>query len=972
MFLHAGKQGSRSMKLFFAIIIILITLNGTALSSGIPLSEKFKNKNINDVSYETETSMEPYYHSVLKDYEKNGYESSKGQNIILEVNSGGEEESYEGIFTINDNSEGLYEIEFEYYPVPGKSDVISRRLIIDEKTPFYEANRIILPRKWRDKGEPRINNIGDEVAPGQEEIIDWHSYVLCDSQGFYSEAYKFYFAKGVHTIKLEYIEGGVSIGKIILKPAKTVPPYSEVKVSYEEKGYPHGKGIIQFEAESTVIEKSDPTIRRLTNSDPATSPQSLENIKLNIIGDYRWRKGAQSITWKFNVSQDGLYKIALRGGQWFNDRLPVYRKIEIDGAVLFKELEQYKIHYDRKWQTDFLKGEDGEDFLFYLCEGDHTITMTVVLGDFTEIIYEINDDAMLLSDILLKITMITGSEIDYNYEYELERSIPDLIEDLEKISENLKSKAERLEKIALKKSAISNSLLQIKDQVDDMIKRSDRIPNRLNDLINAQASLGTWYMSLQEQPLAIDYFVVCDPRTKKIANESNIFQKLYATWVNFIRSFYKDYDSVGNVYDLHEGDRDSDDKVILNVWVGMGKEWAEILKEMADEDFSPQSNILINLNVLPGTQLNAGAVNALMLSLTTGNSPDLVLGVGAGSPVEFAMRGAVVDLSEFSDYREIQSRFIPGILTPFKYQNGIYAIPETMNFRVIIYRKDIFGKLGLNIPDTWDEVYENLLPMLYQNNMQLFYGSDLSVFLFQHGGAFYNPDGTKSALDTPEAYRAFKEYVELYTSYGVPISASFYNRFRTGEMPIGIAGYPEYMTLSIAAPELAGKWAIALIPGHVNSKGIIDRSVGGIASTADIILKNTKYKDEAWEFLKWWSDAHVQERFGKELEALVGLEARWNTANKDAFLRIPWKKEDLEVIKEHWQWANDMPVVPGGYFTGRHLVNAWNRSVLGEMNVRDSLEQAVEDINKELLMKQEEQAKRFENKQTNNNQGGSK
>jgi ABC-type glycerol-3-phosphate transport system substrate-binding protein len=159
---------------------------------------------------------------------------------------------------------------------------------------------------------------------------------------------------------------------------------------------------------------------------------------------------------------------------------------------------------------------------------------------------------------------------------------------------------------------------------------------------------------------------------------------------------------------------------------------------------------------------------------------------------------------------------------------------------------------------------------------------------------------------------------------------------------------------SVAAPELIGKWGIAPIPGHKKEGGTIDRSTGGIVQQAAIILKQTNYPREAWSFLKWWTSADIQTQFGKELEALIGVEARWNTANKEAFTGLSWRKEDLDIIKYSWDWVKEMQVVLGGYFTGRHVFNAWNRVVFGDMGVRDSLEQAVEDINKELRMKQEE------------------
>ncbi|HOJ11416.1 MAG TPA: extracellular solute-binding protein, partial [Clostridiales bacterium] len=171
---------------------------------------------------------------------------------------------------------------------------------------------------------------------------------------------------------------------------------------------------------------------------------------------------------------------------------------------------------------------------------------------------------------------------------------------------------------------------------------------------------------------------------------------------------------------------------------------------------------------------------------------------------------------------------------------------------------------------------------------------------------------------------------------------------------MGIEGYGMYMLLSVAAPELAGRWGIAPIPGTRKKDGTIDRSSGGVAGEAIVIMNQSPKKNESWEFLKWWTSTEVQAQFGKELEALVGPQARWNTANTEAFLSLPWDSKDLIVLREQWQWYKEMPVVLGGYFTGRHIANAWNRIIIGEMPVRDSVEKAVKDINRELKAKQQE------------------
>ena len=71
------------------------------------------------------------------------------------------------------------------------------------------------------------------------------------------------------------------------------------------------------------------------------------------------------------------------------------------------------------------------------------------------------------------------------------------------------------------------------------------------------------------------------------------------------------------------------------------------------------------------------------------------------------------------------------------------------------------------------------------------------------------------------------------------IEANFYNRMRTGEIPIGIADYYNYVLLSTAAPELTGWWRMVPLPGVRRPDGTIDRSAGG-TSTATVDLQRLK------------------------------------------------------------------------------------------------------------------------------------
>jgi len=914
---------------------------------------------------------QPTYLKLLNSYKEKSYINAETEVLPVSIKptmpNGTEAMMEEGVFgaTVSvfkwENNEewaqweffvekaGLYEIEVEYH-LNIRGDEAVRVLEINGEVPFTEANRITFLGAWRDEtDEVSYNSIGDEIRPRQIPIPGYKKVKIKDSTGFYPEPIRIYFDEGLHELRMLHITAPIYISDIRLVPPVDIKSYEEVQAEYEANNYVEATQTLKIQAERPVYEKSHPTLRRETNSDPTCEPRSLRYQRFNIIGDWMWRNGNQSITWKINAPESGLYKIGIRALQHWGSGLPVYRQIAINGKVPFKEMLEYRIPFNRKWNLEILENENNEPFLFYLDEGENTLTITAKTGEFTEIIHSVSDDGLILSDLLLNITMITGSNPDPNYDYDLDKKIPDLIDTLKYLQDSMRYKVELINEITETRPAIINSFMQIIIDLQSMIDSPDRIPRQLRDLHSYQSNLSTWYLSFQDQPLAIDYFLYGNPQATWVNERANIFQIIGGVFENLFYSFIKDYDNIADFADI--GD---DKEVVIDVWVGRGQEWAETLKRLAEDEFTPNKGIRLRMNVLPATQLNVGGVNALMLAITAGNAPDVALTVSTITPVEFAIRDGVINLARFDDFEEFSKNFLPGILIPFEYRGGVYGLPETMEFRALFYRTDILEKIGIGLPDTWDDVYNFVLPVLYQNNLQMFIPNDYTTFLYQHGGSYYTDDGMQSALDTPEAFRAFRQHTEVYTHYGVPIFADFYNRMRTGEMPIGITGFQDYIRIMVSAPELTGRWSIAPVPGIEQPDGTINRSVSGIAVDASIILSQSENQDESWEFLKWWLSTDTQVIYARDIESIVGSTARWNTANINAYDMLPWDNRDLEIIRNQWEWAKDIPNVLGGYFTGRHINNAWNRVVLGGMNPRDSLELAVESINMEMEIRQEQ------------------
>lgn len=922
------------------------------------------------VQTETEDGGIPYYSEVSSQYAAEQLTDYTGEEIYAdlgsaEVSSDHQKEYtvdgtvYQGIvwdseqetvtlsFTVPEDA--LYNIGVEYYPLEGSGAKISRELSVDGNIPFTEAESIDFLRFWKDTNRPLKDTAGDEVKPFAEEAARFEDTLIYDSDGKYGSPLKFYLTAGEHTVTLKYITQPMLITKVYLAAPKPLKSYSEVMAEWREDGKTAGGETVCFEAEEydRVTEKTDSVIGVENSGDPSATPSSVYSVKMNYIGGAGYKSGNQSITWNFTVEKSGLYKIGMRVAQWYNDGLPSYRQLMIDGRVPYEELDCYSFRYADNWYSTVLSDSEGEPYLIWLDEGEHTMTLTVKMGEYAKVEETLFDATQKLSKLIRRIKMITGEDPDNNYDYEIVKNVPGIIEELGELKDDLEYCEQLTHEFAGKKSSMSNSFDSIAEQLEQLIEDPDRIPKRLTDLETALGNLGDWINSIKVIPLGIDRFWIAAPEEEIKDYKASVFETLYAGFIKLVNSFFKDYQSVSTVASGVTADTE------LDVWIGRGTEWCRLIKQLADAEFTPVSNAVINVNVLPSSQITTAGVNSVLLSVAAGTAPDIVLGLGSSMPVEYAVRNAIVDLSQMEGFEQTKAGIYGEAFKPLTYGGGVYGIPETVNFRCIYYRTDIFSDLGLTVPDTWDDFYGDTLPVLYQNGLKCYIPMLYDIFLYQNGGQYYTEDGHYTALDTPEAYTAFKQTCELNINYSVPVSANYFTRFRTGEMPMIIGQASDYLTLESAAPEISGNWAIAPIPATVTEDGL-NRSSCGLPVDCAVIMSQSENVEKSWEFLKWWMSDDTQIRFSNEIENQLGITARYFSANISAFNALSFSKNEAGVINTFFENNIESKVVLGGYYTSRHIVNAWTRCVESGEDFRSSLEEAVEDINTELRRKQEE------------------
>lgn len=223
----------------------------------------------------------------------------------------------------------------------------------------------------------------------------------------------------------------------------------------------------------------------------------------------------------------------------------------------------------------------------------------------------------------------------------------------------------------------------------------------------------------------------------------------------------------------------------------------------------------------------------------------------------------------------------------------------------------------------------------------------LGMILYQNNGGLYQKTTYLSGLDSEEAINAFTFITDLFINFRLAYSYDILTRFRSGEMPLVITDFSFFNMLQVAAPEIRGLWDFYLVPGSGEDN---NRSVMG-AGLACMMVAETKKAMESWEFMKWWTSADVQIRYGREMENILGPSARVPTANIEAFSALPWSVKDAETINEQRKWVKAFESIPGGYFTGRHIQNAFRKVIFEKTEPRETLRDYVRVINKEIESK---------------------
>ncbi len=887
-----------------------------------------------DVVYDMETSYKEGDASFAAD--NYSYDDS---SKVLDLSNGDK-------FTLNIDvpQDGQYFMLFDYLSYDESILPIAMAMQVDGEYPFYESRNLEFETTWTPDSEPSYDRYGNQVVTVPNKLIQWEEKYLMDASYRHSSPLALELSKGTHELSFEVKEGNFLLGNITLRAPFETAAYAGSETAA-------GDAIIEMEGESFTSANSS-SIHGVAEYDTSLTPYEVKDTILNTIDSDSFAAAGQSVTYTFYVDQPGYYNIATNYRSSDKTDFPVFVDVKIDGVIPNTAFESYGMAYTTKYKTTTLTDEDGNKLSVYLEEGEHTLTFTISMDTICYVMEGIDEIMSNVNDLALEITKVAGTNADKYRDLKLTRYIPDLEETLYGYADELCE----LEQSALKYSdskksvAVMSSMIIAAEQLRSLANNPDEIPYRIGELSTSMNSVNHYLANaidnLIANNLAIDRIWIYQ-EDAKLPKKPGIFKSAGMNIRRFVSSFTDQDYSASNTNPEH-----------LQVWVNRSSQYVQIMQKMIDESFTPQTGIDVDISIMPDQY-------KLVLSNSSGNAPDVATGINYTIPYELGIRGALVDMTQFDDFVEAAEPYETGFFMTGSIGDGIYSMPETMNFWVLYYRSDVLEKLGLEVPETMDDVID-MLPELQMRGLDFYYPTagmlqlrnfhGTTPIIMQNGGSLYNQYASSgTALGNEESVDGFTKLTDLFTIYDLPVNVdNFYQHFRNGDMPIGIADYATYNLLTNAAPELSSSWEIALIPGTVQEDGSIDRSTCGCAESTVIFKSDSEREAQAWEFVKWWSSTETQAAFGQTIQITYGDEYMWSTANMDAFAQLPWESNAREVIQETAKNVVDIARVPGTYLLEREMSNTFNDIVVNGDNEQTRIDKAVKSINREFERKLEE------------------
>ncbi|MBR3680961.1 MAG: extracellular solute-binding protein [Clostridia bacterium] len=788
----------------------------------------------------------------------------------------------------------------------------------------------------------------------------------------------------------------------------------------------NGGSVIELRAEFPDKISDSSVTPTNDNTSAITTPVDASCQLYNVIGENSYSSVGQWAAYNFRVTETGFYNIAMRYKQSALEGMYVCRAIKLAGGseeygyglsdgtpvAPFSEAYDAEFQYNKKWQSTYVTSGDTE-FMFYFEEGyEYTLYLECSLGTLKDLIQRAESVLEDVNACYLRILQLTGSEPDKNRDYDFINVMPDVLVTLLESGKELMNIKDELEALCGTSGSHTATLETVAILLHTMGEDyGEDIARNMTTFKSYLGTLGTWINDSKSSTIIVDNIWIT-PTSAGAGGNAKVsgdnLPRANAPWYKtiwfeicaFFNSFFVEYDQMGLTTIPDEN------TVTIDVWLAYGRDQSQIWRTMIDAygSYTDSTGNAVALKLV--------TAGTLLPSILSGKGPDVYIGLGASDVINYAIRDAVVGMSgnakttdkwtdednavfsttyytyktadgyvttteervgetpsfvsrPYDEFVAPDEVFSQAALDTITLLDVSYGVPQTMSFAMMFYRMDVLAELGVEVPESWDEMI-SILNVLQANNMNIgvSYLSALDFMIYQKGGSMwmYTEDwydskyaGAKIALDSNVALEAFRFTTKLYTDYSFPVSYDAANRFRTGEMPIIIGDYASvYNQLVVYATEIEGLWEFCSLPGSQRADGSFNYdSLAGVSAT--VILNGVgENLLPAWQFVQWQTSEEAQAEYGNRMVALIGPSAKYETANLKAINNLSWTAKEKKAIMNQMDHMSSIVNYPGSYIINRYMQFAFFDVVNENANPVDAMRGYIDAINTEITRKREE------------------
>ncbi|CAE6827421.1 Erythritol/L-threitol-binding protein [Paraburkholderia aspalathi] len=335
---------------------------------------------------------------------------------------------------------------------------------------------------------------------------------------------------------------------------------------------------------------------------------------------------------------------------------------------------------------------------------------------------------------------------------------------------------------------------------------------------------------------------------------------------------------------------------------------------------------------------------------------DLFMSLPSREGMQFAKAGWYANLSSYvkndvaPDYNfgDLSS----GLVKDATFGGKLMGVPLNIEGPVLYYRKDLFEKCGVAVPQTLDQLggvaqklkacNPDTVPFV-SRGLASALPFTFSVFLHNEGGQYMAAG--KSQLCDAKGQTALKLYADLLKNYGPPgvVNYSFYqisSLYKEGRAAMAFESSNELGNLMAGGARLKDTGVTLLPPGPAGSHPTV---LGWTMA----ISAQSKKKDAAWYFIQWASSPQTEAELA--IDGIVPPRA--SVADQAEFRKWideqPVRREWITAINELGRTGESKigyPIVANAE-SREYIGQAVTALILGQKNVQQACSAADTSLN---------------------------